>query len=93
MLTERDSISRRYFTRITLFTLTLQNSDIFQIQKGHPREGSECQARCVPPGTWPRGADPRPEGKTSPHRETLPTARRSWGQSGSAGAVVCVSTS
>lgn len=43
MLTER-SICRRYFSRMTLFTLTLQSSAIFQIQKQCPREGSERHA-------------------------------------------------
>lgn len=45
---------------MTLFTLTLQSSAIFQIQKECPREGSERHAG-LDPATWPRGADPTPE--------------------------------
>lgn len=61
MFTARDAISGRYFPTITLFTLTLQISDVFQLQKGHPGGGSECRARHILPGTWPQDADLRPE--------------------------------
>lgn len=87
MFTARDAISGRYFPTITLFTLTLQISDVFQLQKGHPG-GAGLNVRqdisYLGPGhrtqTWDL------KGKPSPHLETFPPAVWSWDQAGSAGA-------